>query len=319
MNGGQDEGASRARLLLCTPRFAPQLGGAETWTRELSRPGGARSRGCGGEPGWCRLAGPGPSRGDRRDTGAGRAGRVASRTIRARIRADRPAAVLAHYSALLPATLAAKRAGIPCIGIVHDVYGVGESMRIKGPVAGLARTFGLEQWLRLLPPDALLVPALRPGPGSQALVSRRPITVVQAGADHLAPVEPLRATQISCCRGAAGPAEGRGRHHRCARARERAGRPVPGPDHRGRPGAAVLEQRAQALGDGLRFAGSVSDAELDRAIGGSLALILPSRREGWGWRSPRPHRAGRPTSPTTSPPCASSTSCCREGLSSPGS
>jgi len=283
VNGGHDEGTSRARLLLCTPRFAPQVGGAETWTREICRGLAALghevsvvSRGGAGLPARDHL--------DTIDVTRVQGGRLGfARAVRARIRADRPDAVLAQYSALPAATLAARRAGIPCIGIVHDVYGVAESVRIKGPVKGLARTMGLEQWMRLLAPDALLVPSTATATRLAGLVSRRPITVVPAGADHLAPVEPgpRNGDQLVFV-GRLVPQKGVSDIiDAVALVNERGGRCRvliigEGPE---RP---ALEEQARALGDALRFAGSVSDAELDRAIGASLALILPSRREGWG-------------------------------------
>jgi glycosyltransferase involved in cell wall biosynthesis len=48
------------------------------------------------------------------------------------------------------------------------------------------------------------------------------------------------------------------------------------------PDAARLASRAAPMGDAVRFAGSLDDATLDREIRRSLALLLPSRREGWG-------------------------------------
>ena len=84
-----------------------------------------------------------------------------------------------------------ERAGVPCIGIVHDVYGVADSVRIKGPLRGLARTLGLEQWLRFVRPDASSSPAARLPAGSPALARGRPMTVVPAGGDRLRPGEPV--------------------------------------------------------------------------------------------------------------------------------
>jgi glycosyltransferase involved in cell wall biosynthesis len=259
------------------------VGGAETWTREICRGLAAR----GHEVAVVTRGGPGLPPRDRLETidvtrVSGR--RLAfARAIRARIRADRPDAVLAQYSALPGAVVAARRIGAPCVGIVHDVYGVAESVRIKGPVPGLARTFGLEQWLRVLPPDALLVPSAATATRLARLVSRRPITVIPAGADHLAQVErTARNGDQLLFVGRLVPQKGvgdiidavallRARGVRCRVLVIGEG-----------PARAGLEQRARTVGDAVRFGGAVSDAELDRAIRDSLALILPSRREGWG-------------------------------------
>jgi glycosyltransferase involved in cell wall biosynthesis len=283
VNGGQDEGASRARLLLCTPRFAPQVGGAETWTREICRGLAAR----GHQVAVVSRGGPGlppRERVETIDVTRVPGGRVAfARAIRARIRADRPDAVLAQYSALPAAVLATRRARTPCVGVVHDVYGLAESVRIKGPVPGLARTLGLEQWLRLLPPDALLVPSTATATRLARLISRRPITVVPAGADHLAPPERTApaADQVVFV-GRLVPQKGVGDIIDAVTLLRARGIPCRVVIIGEGPLRPALEDRASALGDGVRFAGSISDAELDRAIRDSLALILPSRREGWG-------------------------------------
>jgi glycosyltransferase involved in cell wall biosynthesis len=259
------------------------VGGAETWTREICRGLAAR----GHHVTVVTRAAPGLPDQDRLDgievvRVAG--SRLAfARAIRARIRSGRPHAVLGQYSALLAAVAAARRARVPCVGIVHDVYGVAESIRIKGPVAGLARTAGLEQWLRVLQPDALLVPSNATATRLGRLVAHRPISVVPAGADHLSAAErTARAADQLLFVGRLVPQKGvadilealallRARGRRCRLLIIGEG-----------PARADLEQRAEALGDGVRFAGSVSDAELHREIGGSLALLLPSRREGWG-------------------------------------
>ena len=48
------------------------------------------------------------------------------------------------------------------------------------------------------------------------------------------------------------------------------------------PARPSLESRARELGAAVRFEGSVPDTDLDRTIACSSALLLPSRREGWG-------------------------------------
>ena len=271
------------RLLLCTPRFAPQLGGAETWTREVGR--GLRARGHAlsvvtrAAPGL-----PGRDRVDSIEVVRAPGGRVAfARAIASHVTGERPDAVLAQYSALPAAVLAARRAGVPCIGIVHDVYGVADSIRIKGPLRGLARTVGLEQWLRLVGPDAFLVPSRAVASRLAGLARGRPITVVPAGGDHLPPGEPVARDprqlifvgRIVPQKGVADivaamailKARGRGCHV-----------VIVGEG----PAAAALRDGARALGEAVRFVGSIPDEELDREIRRSLALLLPSRREGWG-------------------------------------
>src|SRR5688572_8486099 len=106
------------RLLLCTPRFAPQLGGAETWTREIGCSLVARGHEL------AVIARTAPDRPAREHLGSIDVTRVGgsrlgfARTLTRRIRADRPDAVLAQYSALPAAVLAARAAGVPCIAVV---------------------------------------------------------------------------------------------------------------------------------------------------------------------------------------------------------
>ena len=158
------------QLLMCTPRFAPQLGGAETWTREVGKALAARGHDL------AVIARAAPGRPERERLEAIEVTRVGggrlefARVLGRRIRSDRPDAVLAQYSALPAAVIAARSAGVPCVAIVHDVYGLRESVRIKGPIHGLARTLGLEQWQRVVSPDAFLVPSRETGARLAGLV-----------------------------------------------------------------------------------------------------------------------------------------------------
>jgi glycosyltransferase involved in cell wall biosynthesis len=211
-------------------------------------------------------------------------GRVAfARAIASQIAGKRPDAVLAQYSALPAAVLAARKARVPCIGIVHDVYGVADSIRLKGTLRGLARTLGLEQWLRLFGPDAFLVPSRAVASRLTGLGRGRPITVVPAGGDHLPPGEPVaRDPRQLIFVGRLVPQKGVADIIAAVRILTSRGWPCHVVIVGEGPAAAALQSRARALGEAVRFAGSVPDGELDREIRRSLALLLPSRREGWG-------------------------------------
>jgi glycosyltransferase involved in cell wall biosynthesis len=271
------------RVLLCSPRFAPQLGGAETWTREVARGLAARGHAVRAVS----RAAPGVAPRDRRDgvevlraTG-GRTG--LSRAVAAHARAWGPDAILAQYAALPAAVTAARALRIPVLAIVHDFYGLRDSVRMRGLATGLARTMALEQWMRALAPDGFLVPSHATAARLASLAGSRPVTVVPAGADHLpgGTDVPRDRTQLLFV-GRLVPSKGvddlvdamatlRARSLRCRLVVIGTG-----------PDAARLASRASPLGDAVRFAGSLDDATLDREIRRSLALLLPSRREGWG-------------------------------------
>ena len=273
----------RLRLMLCTPRFAPQLGGAETWTREVAAALGEKGHGltvvARAAPGVPASAHLGPIEVVRVAGSRLALGREVAR----RMRTIRPDAVLAQYSALPWAVAASRLTDIPSVGVVHDVYGLVESVRIKGPRVGVIRTLGLEQWLRILPPDAFLVPSRATGSRLAKVVARKPITVVPAGSDHLPEGEPLQRNPTRLVfvgrlvhqKGVGDIIEAmRILHARAPRCTVL----IVGEG----PERAALEQRAQGLGKAVQFAGSLSDEALDREIRASLALLLPSRREGWG-------------------------------------
>ncbi|MCA1832726.1 MAG: glycosyltransferase family 4 protein [Actinobacteria bacterium] len=273
------------RLLVCTPKYAPQVGGAETWLRALLEAMSARSHDVS-------VIARAAAEADEDHVAGGipvhrvRGGRVAfARAIGAGIRRARPDAVLAQYSALAPATWAAHRAGVPTVGIVHDVYGWRESWRIKGPLTGTARHVGLERSLRWLRPDAFLVnsraTARRLGP----LAGDRPVTVVPAGADHLPARHGGASAQDSDRvvfvgrlvkqKGAADLLDAVAMLHS-------EGVAVRAVVIGSGPQEPALRELAGPLGASITFAGRVSDAELDEAIRGAAVLVLPSTREGWG-------------------------------------
>lgn len=211
-------------------------------------------------------------------------GRLAfSRAIAKSVWAWRPEVVLAQYAALPAAVAACRAAHVPVLAVVHDYYGLSDSIRVRGPATGLARSLALEQWMRVLPPDGFIVPSRVTQSRLSTLAGGRPITVVPAGADHL-PVgidEPRRVTQVLFV-GRLVPSKGvadlidavaliRSSGVRCDLVVVGTG-----------PEAESLATRAEPLGDGVRFLGSLDDASLEREIRRSLALVLPSRREGWG-------------------------------------
>jgi glycosyltransferase involved in cell wall biosynthesis len=179
--------------------------------------------------------------------------------------------------------VAARRARVPCVGIFHDVYGFGESVRIKGPLRGMARTLGLEQWLRVVRPDAFLTPSGATAARLGGLAGNRPVTAVPAGADHLGPAEPAErdAHQLVFV-GRLVPQKGVGDILEAVAALRSRGRECQILVIGEGPMRPTLEERARALGAAVRFTGAVSDARLDHEIRRSLALVLPSRREGWG-------------------------------------
>src|SRR5207244_1946341 len=147
------------RVLLATPRFAPQVGGAETWTLEVCA--GLASRGHLVEA-IARAAPEAAASGSIRGVEVRRVpgGRVTfARGIARAVGAAAPDVVLAQYSALAPAVVAGRRRGVPVVGVVHDVYGLAESVRIRGPAIGVARYLGLERSLGVLRPDAFLAPS----------------------------------------------------------------------------------------------------------------------------------------------------------------
>jgi glycosyltransferase involved in cell wall biosynthesis len=269
------------RLLVCSPRFSPDIGGAETWLREVALALARR----GHDVRVIARATPGCPREHRvgeLEVERAAGGRIAfSRAIAARV-AARPDAVIAQYSALAPATLAARRRRVPCVGVVHDVYGVRESVRIKGWTGGLARTFGLEQWLRLSPPGAFAVPSEATATRLAALTSR-PVTVVRAGADHVPVVDdgwPREDKLVFV---------GRLVHQKgvediieALRLLHRRGRSATVEIIGAGPHEDALQAEARELNGSIRFAGALRDDALHAQLGRARALLLPSSREGWG-------------------------------------
>jgi glycosyltransferase involved in cell wall biosynthesis len=272
------------RVVLCSPGFPPQIGGAETWARGVFAGLAAR----GHEVRVVAGRAPGVAADEERDgvrvlraRGSGRAG--LARAVAAQLRAWRPDVAVAQFAALPPGVVAARALGIPAVAIVHDLYGIADSVRHRGVVRGTVRTLALEQWMRVLAPDGFLTCSASTGLRLAALRPDRPVTVVPSGADHLPPGAALprdpRALlfvgRLVASKGvedlidAVAILRGDGIGARLT---------VVGTG----PQEAALRERAKPLAGAVRFAGRVDDARLERELRSSAALVLPSRREGWG-------------------------------------
>ncbi|MFA5891767.1 MAG: glycosyltransferase family 4 protein [Actinomycetota bacterium] len=273
---------SPLRLLICTPRFAPQVGGAETWTREIAAGLAAR----GHEVHVIARAAPGCESDVAGPVSVHRVhgGRAAfTREVARAVLRMRPDVVLAQYSALPPAVAAARRAHVPSLGIVHDVYGAAERIRVNGVAGGLARLVALERAPAVLAPDGFLVPSAATGRGLARIARGRPVVVVPAGADHVAACRsPVRDFARVVFVGRLVPQKGVEDLLRAMRI-VRARRPDAhltvigdGPD------GPRLRALAADLGTTVEFVGRVQDAVLDALVRGAGVLALPSTREGWG-------------------------------------
>jgi glycosyltransferase involved in cell wall biosynthesis len=275
--------ARRLRLLVCTPKYAPQVGGAETWLRALldalvdrGHEVSVVARSAPGVPQRSRIHGVAIER-----ISGGRAAFAGG--ISAAVRELRPDAVVAHYSALPPAVWAAHRAKVPAVGIVHDVYGWRESRRIKGIAVGTLRHLGLERSLHLLRPDAFLVNSASTAARLRPLSGGRPVTVIPAGADHLdVGDEPAGPGADVVFVGRLVPQKGAGDLLEAVRSLHQAGRKVSALVVGTGPMEPQLRSAAAGSGDSVTIAGRLDDDELDAAVRGASMLALPSTREGWG-------------------------------------
>jgi len=269
------------QIILATPRFAPDVGGAETWTREVTA--GLVARGhrvtvvARGE-----LDGEDEVRGVRVLRFSGGRARFAGAIMRV-VGEERPDVVLAQYSALPFAIVAAHRAHIPAFAIVHDAYGWRASVRVKGAARGTLRWLGIEQVLAVARPDGFLVPSRATGHALGRLARRRPVTVVPAGADHIRPGAEHNGdpTQIVFV-GRLVPTKGvDDLIAAIGRLREN-GRCVHATIVGSGPESARLHALAAPLREGISFVGGLDDATLERTIRRAGMLVLPSTREGWG-------------------------------------
>jgi glycosyltransferase involved in cell wall biosynthesis len=216
----------------------------------------------------------------RRSTG----GRVAfARHISETLGRTRPDLAISQYSATAPTVWAAHRASIPALAVVHDVYGLRESLRIKGVTAGVLRHVGLERSLRWLRPDAFLVNSRSTAALLRRVVGGGPITVVPAGADHLlsaAAVEGARSGVVFV--GRLVPRKGVADLLEAVRILSGRGISTTVTIVGDGPEGPRLRDIAAGLGASVRFAGRLDDAGLEEALGRAEMLALPSTREGWG-------------------------------------
>jgi len=170
------------------------------------------------------------------------------------------------------------------VAIVHDVYGLRESVRIKGAPVGTLRWLGLERSTRLLPPDAYLVNSRSTAGLLEPLARGRPITVVPAGADHLPRTEEPRGDERSgvVFVGRLVPRKGVADLIEAVRILRGRGIETMATIVGDGPEESRLRELARDVGDAIHFAGRVGDDELESAIDGAAVLVLPSTREGWG-------------------------------------
>jgi glycosyltransferase involved in cell wall biosynthesis len=191
--------------------------------------------------------------------------------------------VLTQYSATPFAVRAAHRIGVPGLAILHDVYGLKESVRMKGAAIGVARWIGLEQTMRMIRPDAFLVNSHSTASLAARLSAGRPVTVIPAGADHLSPGEETRGDRSGVLFvGRLVPRKGVADLVRAMRILRDRGVEATATVIGSGPEDARLRALASDLGADVRFAGAVPDADLESAIRGAAVLVLPSTREGWG-------------------------------------
>jgi len=178
----------------------------------------------------------------------------------------------------------ARRARIPIVGIVHDVYGAQESRRIKGTLAGTVRHIALERSLAWLRPDAFLTPSRATAARLADVAGSRPVTVVPAGADHLAggPPRSPRPGRVVFVGRLVTYKGVRDLAMAIRLLRDRGREEVhalvvgDGPERR------RLQRETADLAGAMRFLGPVDETALAEVLASASALALPSTREGWG-------------------------------------
>lgn len=270
-------------VLVCSPAFAPELGGAQTWMREVTTALVARghrvaviARASNGIPAVMML--------DSITVMRIEGNRVAyARAIARRIATQRPNVVLAQYSALPFASRAGHREGIPVVGVVHDVYGGAESRRVKGVLRGTIRSVGLERSLRWVRPTAFLVPSHTTAAGLRPLIGTTPVSVVRPGTEHLrfapgAVREPMQVLFV----GRLVPQKGVADLIDAIRMLRDTGLPARAVIAGAGPEKDALLAAASDLGEAIRFDGRVDNGVLARLFATSAVLAFPSTREGWG-------------------------------------
>lgn len=268
-------------IVFATPRFAPQIGGAETYTLELAR----ALRAGGHQVRVLARAAPGVASGR---IGGIEVERLASsriafgRALARAIAASPPDAVIAQYAALPFAVRAARRARVPVVALVHDLYGARASRAKYGVVRGTLRYLAIERSLTLQRPDRFIVPSHATALRVREVLGVPDAIVAIAGADHVrahpGPRDPghlLFVGRLAASKGVDDLLE-------VVRRLRATGRDVTAEIVGSGPQEASLRAQAADLGDAVRFAGEIDDAALEEAFGRAGMLVLPSRREGWG-------------------------------------
>src|SRR5919197_215587 len=277
--------AERLRIAFVTPRFAPQRGGAETYSRCLLSELAARHdihvvASAARDMSSDHLEGPLPVR---------RVGPIRTEGLASRVRSFpafthgamqaleeiRPDVVLAHYSGLHPASRYARRARVPLVALVHAVFSLGELIRTRGVVAGTLRYAANERLLAAVRPDAVITPSRATAEAVRRLV-RGPVHVVGAGVDHVPDgrIADESTPQVVFV-GRLVPSKGVADAVRAVAALRTLV-----------PAASLLVVGAgpqeREIPSWVRHTPALPDDELDREVRRSAALVLPSVQEGWG-------------------------------------
>ena len=273
------------RLALVTPAFHPQTGGAETYTRYLS----AALSGMGHEVRVITSTRPGLEPAYEVDgVSVTRVGPTPGRSLWGTLRwfppwqraclgelnAYLPDVVLAQYSGIAPARRFAERSQTPLVTIVHDLYGLAENLRWRGPAAGLARYWGNDRLLRRVHPDAVVAVSEATATATKSVLDA-PVLVARPGSDHVPEgPDPRPDSKRVLFVGRAVASKGVDDVVRVlGRIRELIPEIVL---------TVVSSGIRPNLPDWVECVGHLDDDALDRTIRSSAVLVLPSRREGWG-------------------------------------
>lgn len=267
-------------IVLAGPRFAPQIGGAETYTFALTRALTRRGH-------RVRVLARGAGALESTHVGGIEVERLhASRLgfgfgVEREICAAPPDVVLAQYSAIPFAMRAARRVNVPLVAIVHDLYGAVESRAKYGVIQGTLRYLAIERPLRRSP-DLFLVPSRTTAERMRSILGVEGALVATPGTDHV--LEWKGVPDRSCLLFVGRLVPSKGADHLIDVVRELRER---GHDVRAEiigsgPQEPALRAQAADLGPAVRFLGEVDDRALAAAFARAGILVLPSLREGWG-------------------------------------